>query len=103
MNKTNASVFEPEAFLASTGTARKTLEYEGRIKIFGQGDACKHVMYIQKGCVKLSVVNEVGKGSCCCNAGARGLFRRRMSGRAEGLHRDSHLNGAHGRTLHRER
>jgi CRP-like cAMP-binding protein len=74
MNKTNASVFELEAFLASTGTARKTVEYEGRAKIFGQGDACKHVMYIQKGCVKLSVVNEVGKEAVVAMLGPGDFF-----------------------------
>src|SRR5687768_16330165 len=53
--------FNPEAFLASAGVARKVTEYEKGDPVFSQGDACKHVHYIQKGGVKLSVVSEAGQ------------------------------------------
>ncbi|HEX6324331.1 MAG TPA: Crp/Fnr family transcriptional regulator [Vicinamibacterales bacterium] len=53
--------FNPEAFLASAGVARTLTEYEKGDPVFSQGDPCKHVFYIQKGGVKLSVVSETGQ------------------------------------------
>lgn len=53
--------FEVQAFLDSAGVARKIVEFQKNATIFAQGDAAGHVMYIQQGSVKLSVVNEVGK------------------------------------------
>jgi CRP/FNR family cyclic AMP-dependent transcriptional regulator len=53
--------FDVEAFLDSAGVARKIVEFQKKVTIFAQGDAAGHVMYIQQGGVKLSVVNEVGK------------------------------------------
>jgi CRP/FNR family transcriptional regulator, cyclic AMP receptor protein len=50
-----------QAFLGSAGVARKVLEYRRSQKIYSQGDPATSVTYIQKGGVKLSVVNEVGK------------------------------------------
>jgi CRP/FNR family transcriptional regulator, cyclic AMP receptor protein len=55
------SVFDAQAFLYSAGALRKVVEYRGSQKIYSQGDSAASVMYIQKGGVKLSVVNEVGK------------------------------------------
>jgi CRP/FNR family transcriptional regulator, cyclic AMP receptor protein len=54
-------VFNAQAFLDSTGVARAVVEFEKKDTIFSQGDACKEVMYIQKGSVKLSVVSKSGK------------------------------------------
>jgi CRP/FNR family cyclic AMP-dependent transcriptional regulator len=59
--KTKASTFDAEAFLHSTGLARTTVEFARRETIFSQGDACKNMMYIQKGGVKISVVSDAGK------------------------------------------
>jgi CRP/FNR family cyclic AMP-dependent transcriptional regulator len=53
--------FNAQAFLDSTGVARKAAEFPKKAAIFSQGDSAKHVMYIQQGGVKLSVVNESGK------------------------------------------
>jgi CRP/FNR family transcriptional regulator, cyclic AMP receptor protein len=53
--------FNAQTFLDSIGVARKVVEYRRSEKIYSQGDSTKNVMYIQKGGVKLSVVNEVGK------------------------------------------
>jgi CRP/FNR family transcriptional regulator, cyclic AMP receptor protein len=53
--------FDAQTFLDSAGVARKVVAFPKRAAIFGQGDAAKHVMYIQQGGVKLSVVNETGK------------------------------------------
>jgi CRP/FNR family cyclic AMP-dependent transcriptional regulator len=54
-------VFDAQAFLDSAGVARRVVEYHRSQKIYSQGDPATSVMYIQKGGVKLSVVNEVGK------------------------------------------
>jgi CRP/FNR family transcriptional regulator, cyclic AMP receptor protein len=54
-------VFNAQAFLDSAGVARTIEEFEKKDTIFSQGDACKEVMYIQKGTVKLSVVSKNGR------------------------------------------
>jgi CRP/FNR family cyclic AMP-dependent transcriptional regulator len=53
--------FDAQGFLDSTGVARKAVEFGKKETIFAQGDSAKHVMYIQQGGVKLSVVNSTGK------------------------------------------
>ena len=53
--------FDVQSFLDSAGVARKVVVFAKRTTIFAQGDAAKHVMYIQQGGVKLSVVNATGK------------------------------------------
>ena len=58
--------FDVQAFLESTGVARKIAEYGKKQKIFSQGEAAKTVMYIQKGAVKLSIVNETGREAVAC-------------------------------------
>ncbi len=55
------STFDVQAFLDSASLSRKVAEFRGRETIFRQGDASKHIFYIQKGGVKLSVLNNVGK------------------------------------------
>jgi CRP/FNR family transcriptional regulator, cyclic AMP receptor protein len=54
-------IFNAQAYLASGGAARKVVEYRRSEKVYEQGDLATDVMYIQKGDMKLSVVNEVGK------------------------------------------
>jgi CRP/FNR family transcriptional regulator, cyclic AMP receptor protein len=61
MKRTKTSGFNAQVFLESTGVARKAVGYRRKTVIFAQGDSAKHVMYIQKGGVKLSVVNGLGK------------------------------------------
>jgi len=53
--------FDSQAFLDSGGVARRVKEYRRSQKIYSQGDPATSVMYVQKGGVKLSVLNEVGK------------------------------------------
>src|SRR6202035_1035197 len=53
--------FNAQDFLDSTGIARKVTEFKKKETIFSQGDLAKNVLYIQKGGVTLSVVNETGK------------------------------------------
>jgi|SRR5271163_654938 len=59
--RTQKNVFDAQAFLASAGVARKVVQYQKSEKIYSQGDAAASVMYIQKGGIKLTVVNQVGK------------------------------------------
>ena len=53
--------FDPEAYLASTGPARKVVRYRRGEVIFAQGEPGNDVRYIQKGAVKLSVLSRIGK------------------------------------------
>jgi len=53
--------FNAQAFLDSAGLARKVAEYGKSEKIYPQGESAGNVLYIQKGGIKLSVINEVGK------------------------------------------
>jgi CRP-like cAMP-binding protein len=53
--------FDAQAFLDSAGVARKVVEYRSQETIFTQGDPAMSVLYIQKGGVRLTVVNEAGK------------------------------------------
>lgn len=53
--------FNCQAFLDSSGLARKVVEYRRSERIYTQGQSADTILYIQKGGVKLSVVNEVGK------------------------------------------
>jgi CRP/FNR family transcriptional regulator, cyclic AMP receptor protein len=48
-------------FLASAGVARAIVQYRKSEKVYRQGDPATKVMYLQKGGVKLSVGNALGK------------------------------------------
>jgi CRP/FNR family transcriptional regulator, cyclic AMP receptor protein len=61
MKPTKKSAFDVQVFLDSVGASRKIVEFQKKATIFAQGDAAGHVMYIQQGGVRLSVVNETGK------------------------------------------
>jgi CRP/FNR family transcriptional regulator, cyclic AMP receptor protein len=68
------TAFDAEAFLSSAGVARKVAEYRRSEKIYSQGDSTKNVMYIQKGAVKLSVVNGAGKEAVVAILGPGDFF-----------------------------
>jgi CRP/FNR family cyclic AMP-dependent transcriptional regulator len=53
--------FDLQAFLDSSGTARKIATYPRGAAIFVQGEPCEHVLYIQRGDVKLSVISKAGR------------------------------------------
>jgi len=74
MKQTKTSTFDAQAFLDSAGVARKVVEFQRNATIFAQGDSSKHVMYIQIGSVKLSVVNEVGKEAVVAMLGPGDFF-----------------------------
>jgi CRP-like cAMP-binding protein len=54
-------IFDAQNFLDSAGVTRKVTEFKSKQPIFSQGDPCNNVLYIQKGGVRLSVVNQTGK------------------------------------------
>ena len=97
MKKTPKSVFDAEVFLASAGVARKIVEFERKATIFSQGDAAKNVMYIERGAVKLSVVNGVGKEAVVAMLGPGDFFGEGCLA-GEDLHCDSDCNDTYGRT-----
>jgi CRP/FNR family cyclic AMP-dependent transcriptional regulator len=53
--------FDAQGFLDSAGVGRKVAEYGSKETIFNQGDPATSVLYIQKGSVKIAVINEAGK------------------------------------------
>jgi CRP/FNR family transcriptional regulator, cyclic AMP receptor protein len=55
------SSFNLQAFLDTVGAARSILKFRRSERVYSQGDPAKGVNYIQKGGVKLSVINEDGK------------------------------------------
>jgi CRP/FNR family cyclic AMP-dependent transcriptional regulator len=68
------SAFDVQVFLDSAGVARKVEQYRKSEKIYSQGDAAASVMYIQRGAIKLSVVNEVGKEAVVAMLGPGDFF-----------------------------
>jgi CRP/FNR family transcriptional regulator, cyclic AMP receptor protein len=53
--------FDVERFFDSAGISKRIVNYRKSQKVYSQGEAAKHVLYIQSGGIKLSVVNEIGK------------------------------------------
>jgi CRP/FNR family transcriptional regulator, cyclic AMP receptor protein len=74
MKSKGKPTFNVQAFLDSAGIARKVVEFQRKATIFAQGNSAEHVMYIQKGGVKLSVVNEVGKEAIVAILGPGDFF-----------------------------
>jgi CRP/FNR family cyclic AMP-dependent transcriptional regulator len=66
--------FNVQAFLNSAGVSRKVEEFQRNVIIFRQGDSCKNVMYVQKGSVKLTVINEAGKEAVVAVLGPGDFF-----------------------------
>jgi len=66
--------FDPQVFLDSAGVAKKIAEFRKKETIFSQGDLAEDVVYIQKGGVRLSVVNEAGKEAVVAVLGPGDFF-----------------------------
>jgi len=66
--------FDLRVFLETAGVARKIVKFRKSEKIYSQGDPSKGVKYIQKGGVKLSVVNEAGKEAVAAILGPGDFF-----------------------------
>jgi CRP/FNR family transcriptional regulator, cyclic AMP receptor protein len=71
---TKEQTFDAQAFLDSAGLARKVAEFRKKETIFSQGDPASNVLYIQKGGVRLSVVNEAGKEAVVAVLGPGDFF-----------------------------
>jgi CRP/FNR family transcriptional regulator, cyclic AMP receptor protein len=74
LKNVKAPGFDAQAFLDSTGVARKVTEFKRKEAIFSQGDPAKNVLYIQKGGARLSVVNETGKEAVVAVLGPGDFF-----------------------------
>src|SRR5450631_3959621 len=66
--------FNAQAFLDSAGIAKKVVEYGRGESIFTQGDPCEHVLYIQAGGVKLSVLSKTGREAVVAMLGPGEFF-----------------------------
>jgi CRP/FNR family cyclic AMP-dependent transcriptional regulator len=66
--------FNAQAFLDSAGVKKKIAEYRRGQIIFTQGDPCGHVLYIQRGTVKLSVLSKSGREAVVAMLGLGEFF-----------------------------
>jgi CRP/FNR family transcriptional regulator, cyclic AMP receptor protein len=62
--------FDPESFLATADVGRKLMKLAKKEVLFTQGEPANSVFYIQKGKLKLTVVNERGKEATIALLGA---------------------------------
>ena len=69
-----ASDFNAQAFLDSAGLAKTIIQYGRDEVIFTQGDASEHVLYVQSGGVKLSVLSKTGKEAVVAMLGPGDFF-----------------------------
>ena len=74
MKPKKKSTFDVQIFLQSVGASRRVEEFRKKQPIFSQGDAADSIMYIQKGSVKLTVVNESGKEAVVAIFGSGDFF-----------------------------
>jgi CRP/FNR family transcriptional regulator, cyclic AMP receptor protein len=68
------SSFDAEAFLASADLSKTVIRYARNESIFAQGDASDHVLYVQSGGVKLSVLSKRGKEAVIAMLGPGDFF-----------------------------
>ncbi len=73
-NNHKPNSFNAQAFLDTAGVSRKVSEFRRNESIYTQGDSAETVMYIQKGGVKLSVVNGSGKEAVVAMFGPTDFF-----------------------------
>ena len=69
-----AGLFKAQDFLDTAGVSRKIAEYRRGESIYSQGDVAATVMYVQKGGVRLSVVNGSGKEAVVAMFGPSDFF-----------------------------
>jgi CRP/FNR family cyclic AMP-dependent transcriptional regulator len=74
MKSKRKSTFDPQVYLDSVGASRKIAEFRKKQSLFSQGEPADTVMYIQKGSVKLTVVNESGKEAVVAIFGSGDFF-----------------------------
>jgi CRP/FNR family transcriptional regulator, cyclic AMP receptor protein len=69
-----APAFDTQTFLESASVPKTIVRYGRGDVIFTQGDACEHVMYIQAGGVKLSVLSKTGREAVVAMLGPGDFF-----------------------------
>ena len=69
-----ATDFNAQAFLDSAGLSKTIVQYGRDEVIFTQGDASEHVLYVQSGGVKLSVISKRGKEAVVAMLGPGDFF-----------------------------
>jgi CRP-like cAMP-binding protein len=69
-----APAFDAQAFLDSAGVAKTVTQYGRGEDVFTQGDPAEHVMYIQTGGVKLSVLSKTGREAVVAMLGPGDFF-----------------------------
>jgi CRP-like cAMP-binding protein len=69
-----APAFNAQTFLESAGVAKTIVQYGRGEAIFTQGETCEHVLYIQSGGVKLSVLSKAGKEAVVAMLGPGDFF-----------------------------
>jgi CRP/FNR family cyclic AMP-dependent transcriptional regulator len=72
--KSTSLAFDVNRFLNSTGVARRIMEFRKSETIYSQGNPIRGVKYIQKGGVRLSVINEAGKEAVVAILGPGDFF-----------------------------
>ena len=74
MKSKKKDAFDAHAFLDSPSVAKRVQEFKKAEIVYSQGDAAQSVMYLQKGGVKLTVVNELGKEAVVAILGPGDFF-----------------------------
>jgi CRP/FNR family cyclic AMP-dependent transcriptional regulator len=69
-----APAFNVQAFLKTSGVAKKIVKYEAGDTVFAQGDVCEDVLYVQAGAIKLSVLSKTGKEAVVAMLGPGEFF-----------------------------
>jgi len=69
-----APAFDTRTLLESASVPKTIVRYGRGDAIFTQGDACEHVMYIQVGGVKLSVLSKTGREAVVAMLGPGDFF-----------------------------
>jgi CRP/FNR family cyclic AMP-dependent transcriptional regulator len=71
---TGRNTFDAQAYLDSAGVTRRNVQYQRSQRIYHQNDPATTVLYIQRGGVKLSVVNQNGKEAVVAVLGPGDFF-----------------------------
>jgi CRP/FNR family transcriptional regulator, cyclic AMP receptor protein len=74
LKRKKKTAFDAQRFLQSVGASRRVEKFRKKQAIFSQGEAADSVMYVQKGSVKLTVVNEGGKEAVVAIFGSGDFF-----------------------------
>jgi CRP/FNR family transcriptional regulator, cyclic AMP receptor protein len=70
----SAAPFDARDYLESAGLARPAVKFARNASVFRQGDVADHVLYIQSGGVKLSVVSKAGREAVVAMLGPGDFF-----------------------------